>query len=79
MHGRNVYAIMRAKRTQNTEAIVLSTPYRPDMGGNLYGAATMLSLAKYFKSKSRMQYKKCIYSCGLFIQYNYTVELPEQH
>ena len=51
MRGRNVYAIMQAKRAQNTEAIVLSTPYLPDKSGNLYGAATMLSLAKYFKSK----------------------------
>ena len=51
MRGRNVYAIMWAKRAQNTEAFGLSTPYLPDKSGNLYGAATMLSLAKYFKSK----------------------------
>ena len=51
LRGRNVYAIMRAKTAQNTEAIVLSTPYLPDKSGNLYGAVTMLSLAKYFKSK----------------------------
>ena len=51
MRRKNVYDIMRAKRAQNTEARVLCTPYLPEKSGILYGAATMLSLAKYFKSK----------------------------
>ena len=51
MRWMNVNAIMRSKTAQKTDAIVLCTPYLPDKSGNLYGAVTMLSQAKYFKSK----------------------------
>ena len=35
-----MYAIVRAKRAQNTEARDLCTPYLPEKSGILYGAAT---------------------------------------
>lgn len=53
--GRNVYAVLRASRTASTEAIVLSAPFRTKLnpnGSTLPGIALMISLAKYFASKS---------------------------
>ncbi len=44
-----MYGILRAKRAQSIEAIVLSAPYRPEIKGNAHGAATMVALAKFFK------------------------------
>ena len=47
-----MYGIMRASRAQSTEAIILSAPFlTPEKGGNVYGAAIMLSLAKYFEGE----------------------------
>lgn len=52
IHGRNVYGILRAPRSASTEALVLSIPYRPDVGvesSTLHGLAIMFSMAKFFR------------------------------
>ncbi|RWS21655.1 glycosylphosphatidylinositol anchor attachment 1 protein-like protein, partial [Leptotrombidium deliense] len=53
--GENIYALLRAPRAPNTEAIVLSTPYRAfdsPHGSTIPGIAVMLAVAKYFVSKN---------------------------
>ncbi|XP_049835357.1 glycosylphosphatidylinositol anchor attachment 1 protein [Schistocerca gregaria] len=50
--GKNVYAILRAPRSASTEALVLSTPYRPPKSTEVTtmpSVALMLSLAKFFR------------------------------
>ncbi|KAK7867039.1 hypothetical protein R5R35_005680 [Gryllus longicercus] len=50
--GKNVYAILRAPRGASTEAVVLSTPYRPPSSAHPTthpGIALLLSLAKFFR------------------------------
>lgn len=53
--GENVYAVLRAPRAPSQEAMVLSAPFRAPTsphGSTLPSIALMLSLAKYFSSKS---------------------------
>ena len=45
-----MYGVLRAGRSQGTEAIVLSAPLLPN-GRNHHGIAVMLALAEYFQSK----------------------------
>lgn len=50
--GKNVYAILRAPRSASTEALVLSTPYRPPKSTEattMPSVALILSLAKFFR------------------------------
>lgn len=50
--GKNVYAILRAPRAASTEALILSTPYRPPNSAHQTTAASialMLSFAKFCK------------------------------
>uniref|UniRef100_T1J4Z4 Glycosylphosphatidylinositol anchor attachment 1 protein n=1 Tax=Strigamia maritima TaxID=126957 RepID=T1J4Z4_STRMM len=52
MSGTNIYAILRAPRTANTEALLLCAPYRPidsTQKSTLSGIAIMLAAAKHFK------------------------------
>ncbi|XP_033632798.1 glycosylphosphatidylinositol anchor attachment 1 protein-like isoform X1 [Asterias rubens] len=55
--GTNVYAILRAPRIAGTEAIVMMVPYRSSQtaqehGHTHYGLGLMLSLAKFFHTKT---------------------------
>ena len=50
--GRNVYAILRAPRASSTEALVLSSPYRPPYSvepGTDVSIALLLASAKFFR------------------------------
>ncbi|KAL3859873.1 hypothetical protein ACJMK2_010062 [Sinanodonta woodiana] len=52
--GQNVYAILRARRTASTEAIVMSTPFRPkgsDLTQTTGGIVLMLGLARHFRKQ----------------------------
>jgi len=54
VHGKNVYAVHRAKRAAGTEALVFNTPFFSKHGSNrknFAAIALMLALAEYFKSK----------------------------
>ena len=44
-----MYGVLRAGRAKSTESIVLSAPQLAGADTNVYGAAVMLSLAKYFR------------------------------
>ena len=53
-YGANVYGILRAPRTANTEAIVISAPYRPPestLDRTNAGIGLMAALAKAFRSR----------------------------
>ena len=57
VRGTNVYGILRAPRIAGTEAVVLMVPYRSGKaaqarGNTHYGIGLMLSLAKFFRSKT---------------------------
>lgn len=55
--GKNVYGIVRAPRASSTEALVLSTPYRPPNSIHSTTApsvALMLSFAKFCKRKCNL-------------------------
>ncbi|XP_022080896.1 glycosylphosphatidylinositol anchor attachment 1 protein-like isoform X1 [Acanthaster planci] len=57
IQGTNVYAILRAPRIAGTEAIVMLVPYRSskaaqERGDTHYGIGLMLSLAKFFRTKT---------------------------
>jgi len=53
--GKNIYGILRARRGDNTEAIVLTTPYRPPyhtvLEKTTASVALMLALAKHFREQ----------------------------
>ncbi|KAK3581097.1 hypothetical protein CHS0354_033886 [Potamilus streckersoni] len=52
--GQNVYAILRARRTASTEAIVMSTPFRPkssDLTKTTGSIVLMLGLARHFRKQ----------------------------
>ena len=56
--GRNVYGILRAGRSSSAESLVFSAP--SGEVANTHGLAVMMSLAKYFRSKSCS-----LFSCSL--------------
>lgn len=51
--GKNVYAILRSSRSLNTEALVLSSPFRIEQNKTtLPGISLLISLAEYFSTKN---------------------------
>ncbi|XP_067652625.1 glycosylphosphatidylinositol anchor attachment 1 protein-like [Haliotis asinina] len=52
--GRNVYAILRARRSSSTESVVISAPLRPWLAEDEQtsgGIAIMMALARHFRNK----------------------------
>ncbi|XP_071116541.1 glycosylphosphatidylinositol anchor attachment 1 protein-like [Haliotis cracherodii] len=52
--GRNIYAILRARRSSSTESVVISAPLRPWLAEDEQtsgGIAVMMALARHFRNK----------------------------